>query len=74
MAGAADERGVLPRAAVLRLMKKAGRFRLERGAVAELHAFLEATAKETAKRAGVLARYAKRKTVSREDVSLGATE
>jgi histone H3/H4 len=70
----AKKSGHLPRAAVIRLMKKAGNMRVEKGAVEELRNFLEDKAAETAKKAAGLAGFAKRKTITKEDVGLAATE
>jgi histone H3/H4 len=66
--------GELPRAAVFRLMKKASGARMEKEAIEELGSFLEDTAIAMSKRAAELAKFAKRKTVTKEDVSLAATE
>ncbi|MFH0961381.1 MAG: histone [archaeon] len=68
------EKGLLPRAGVVRLMRKAGRARFERESVEELHNFLEQTAKRLAAKSGVLAGIGKRKTITKEDVNFAATE
>lgn len=68
------EGSALPRAGVVRLMRKGGKFRFEKEAVSELHSFLEATAADIAKRSGKLASLAKRKTVTKEDVGFASTE
>ncbi len=65
---------LLPKATVFRIMKKATGLRVEKDAVLELGAFLEEVGTRTAKRAATLATFAKRKTVTKEDVSLAATQ
>jgi histone H3/H4 len=66
--------GALPRAAVFRILKKSTGLRVEKDAVIELKAFLEEVGEETTRRAANLAAFAKRKTLTKEDISLGATQ
>lgn|GEM_PF-6770453 len=68
------EGSALPRAGVVRLARKGGKFRFEKNAISELHSFLEATASDIAKRSGRLASLAKRKTITKEDVGFASTE
>ena len=67
-------RRVLPLAAVERLMKKAGAERISPSAVKALADLLETAAEDIAARAVRYATYAKRKTITRADIELAASE
>ena len=67
-------RRLLPLAAVERLMKKAGAERISPTAVKALADILETVAGDIASRAVRYANYAKRKTVTRKDIELAASE
>jgi len=70
----AKRRRVLPQAAVERLMKKAGAKRISPGAVKALADILETIAEDIATRAVRYANYAKRKTITRADIEIAASE
>ena len=67
-------RRILPLAAVERLIKKAGAERVSADAVKALAEILETFAEDVAERAVRYANYAKRKTITREDIELAASE
>ena len=68
------KRRIIPQAAVNRLIKKAGADRVSPDSVRVLSEILEDIANDIASRAVRMARYAKRKTITREDIELAASE
>jgi len=68
------KRKIIPLAAVERLMKKAGAERISPGAVKVLADLLEDVAEDIAMRAVKYANYAKRKTITRADIEIAASE
>ncbi len=65
---------IIPLAAVERLMKKAGAARVSPKAVRALADTLEEIAEDIAVRSVRYANYAKRKTITRADIELAASE
>ena len=60
----------LPTASVEKLIRKAGAYRVSKGAAKELGSHLEKKATKIAREAVMLAEHAGRKTVKAEDISL----
>ena len=68
------KRSIIPQAAVSRLIKKAGAERVSPESIKILSEILEDITRDIASRAVRMARYAKRKTITREDIELAASE
>ncbi len=65
---------LVPSAAVERLARKAGAERISADAVKAISDILEEYAEQVARRAVKYTKYAKRKTIKREDIELSASE
>ena len=63
---------MMPRAPIERIVKRAGVGRISLKALKELQKKLDIISLEIATEAGVLARYAKRKTILKEDIKVVA--